>query len=180
MSNSGMDIQGTSDLGLANSSTARLEANDDDVLAKVETTRRLVVQTTRDFGHAVAAARAGGFSWEEICEHVPTFARAYGREAAEKLFELASAAGSGQTGRYLRWRCPECGGLVLDHGPYGGHPSDNEPGHREGCGRHASELSIYVAGLERDEPVGPGSAHDRPELPYRPSLHPLPGSIELG
>jgi hypothetical protein len=180
MSDSGMDIQRTRDLGLANPSTASLEANGDDVLAKVETTRRLVVQATRDFGHAVAAARAGGFGWEEICEHVPTVARAYGREATEKLFELASAAGSGQTGRYLRWRCSECVGLVLDHGPSGGHPADNEPGHREGCGRHASEVSTYVAGLEGDDLVAPGSAQDRPELPYPPSLHPLPGSIELG
>ncbi|HSH58791.1 MAG TPA: hypothetical protein VK988_03950 [Acidimicrobiales bacterium] len=179
MSDSGMDIQRTSDFGLANCSTGRLEANGDDVLAKVETTCRLVVQTTRDFGHAVAVARARGFSWEEISEHVPTFARAYGPEAAEKLFELASAAGSGQTGRYLRWCCPECEGLVLDHGPYGGHPADNEPGHREGCGRHASEVSTYVAGLERDDLVAPGSAQDRPELPY-PSLQPLPERIELG
>ena len=58
--------------------------------------------------------------------------------------------------------------------------NDNEPGHREGCGRHASEVSIYVAGLVDDDLVAPGSAQDRPELPYPPSLYPLPGSIELG
>ncbi len=134
-------------LGLACTRTAMLAGHDNDVLAKVEVERRLVVEATHNFKMAVAGARAAGFAWEQIAERVPGFTRAYGAQAAKTLFESVSAGGSRLGKRYVSWRCGDCEGLVLDQGPYSANPADSEPGHRERCGRLSRELDAYLAGL---------------------------------
>lgn len=111
-------------------------------LAKVEVERRLEAEAWRGFARAVADARAAGFSWEQIAD------RPNGAEAAEKLFESVSVLGSRLGERYVSWRCGDCDGLVLDRGPYGGHPADTESGHGEDCGRLGAEVSQHVAGVE--------------------------------
>ncbi len=58
-------------LGLACTRTAMLAGHDNDVLAKVEVERRLVVEATHNSKMAVAGARAAGFAWEQIAERVP-------------------------------------------------------------------------------------------------------------
>lgn len=132
-------------LGMASTRRDML-AGHDGVLAKVEVERHLVLLAGRSFSRAVCDARAEGFGWEQIAEHVPSFTAAYGAEAGEKLFESVSIQDS-RLERHFSWRCGDCGGLVLDAGPYGGHPADTEPGHRDGCGRLARDASAYVAGL---------------------------------
>ncbi len=134
-------------LGLDCTRTAMLAGHDDDVLAKVEIERRLVVQTTRSFKQAVAGARTTGFAWEQIVEHVPGLACAHEAEAAGKLFELVSTGGPRLGDRYVSWRCGDCEGLVLDQGPYSANPVDSERGHRESCRRLTRELDAYLAGL---------------------------------
>lgn len=42
---------------------------------------------------------------------------------------------------------------MLDQGPYGGHPADAEPDHRQGCGGLSREVAAYVAGLSAEEEV---------------------------
>lgn len=124
-------------------------------LAKVAAEWRLVGKAQRSFAQAVSAARAQGFSWEHIAEHVPGFARRYGPVAAEKLFEAVAVAGSQSSGPYVSWRCGDCDSLVLDRGPYGGHPVDSEQGHREDCGHLRGEVTAYLASLEDREPPDP-------------------------
>lgn len=124
-------------------------------LAKVEVERRLEAEAWRGFTRAVAEARAEGFSWEQIADG------RNGAEAAEKLFESVAVSGSRLGERYVSWRCGDCDGLVLDHGPYGGHPADSEPGHRADCGRLGAEVSQYLAGIEArdaDEELAAGLA----------------------
>ena len=130
-------------------------AGHDDALARVELERRLEFEARRGFGQAVAEARAEGFTWERIAARVPGLAR-HGAEAAEVLFELVAVPGAGANGDHLSWRCGDCDGMVLDRGPYGGHPTDAEPGHREECGRLAAEASRYVARLEADDQLAAG------------------------
>lgn len=134
-------------LGLVCTRTAMLAGHDNDVLAKVDVERRLMVEATRNFNQAVAGARAAGFAWEEIAESVPDFAHSHGVHAAEKLFELVSAGDSRLSERYVSWRCGDCEGLVLDQGPYSANPVNSEPGHRESCGRLTRDLDAYLAGL---------------------------------
>ena len=59
----------------------------DGVLDKVEVERFLVMETTKAFDRAVADARAGDFTWEQITQRVPGLARTYGPQAADRLFE---------------------------------------------------------------------------------------------
>lgn len=125
-------------------------------LAKVVVERHLVVLVGQGYTRAVSEARAEGFGWEQIAEHVPGFGTTYGAQAAEKFFESVSVVSS-RLENYFSWRCGDCDGLVLDRGPYGGHPADTQPGHREACRRLESEVSVYLGqrdGLDvTDEPA---------------------------
>lgn len=133
-------------------------AGHDDALARVEVERRLELGAWRDFAQAVVEARAEGHTWEQIVNHVPGLGPAHGAEAAEKLFELVSVPGSRFGEDHVTWRCGDCDGLVLDRGPDAGHPVDAEPGHRDDCGRLASEISRYVAGLDAEDQLAAGIA----------------------
>ena len=134
-------------------------AGQDDALARVELERRMELEARRGFSQAVAEARAEGFTWEHIAGRVPWLAR-HGAEAAEMLFELVAVPGAGANVDHLSWRCGDCDGTVLDRGPYGGHPVDAEPGHRDTCGRLAAEASRYVAGLGADHQLAAGIARE--------------------
>ncbi|MCE3552834.1 hypothetical protein LWC33_15385 [Pseudonocardia sp. RS11V-5] len=39
------------------------------------------------------------------------------------------------------WRCESCGKRVRDHGPFDGHPANNETGHDRLCRRHAADIA---------------------------------------
>lgn len=132
-------------------------AGRDDAVARVELERRLELEARRGFGQAVADARAEGFTWEHIAGRVPGLAR-HGAEAAEMVFELVAVPGAGANVDHLSWRCGNCDGMVLDRGPYGGHPTDAEPGHGDACARLAAEASRYVAGLDADDQLAAGIA----------------------
>jgi hypothetical protein len=142
--------------------TAEMLTDDDEgPLAEVAIGRRLIIEATRTFNHYVARARSAGFTWQEIAERVPGYSRDYGGEAAEVLFtQVAGLPRPGFAEHYVSWRCGDCEGLVLDRGPYGGHPADAEPGHRDGCERLCRDVTVYVAGLEAHDDVEPGVERD--------------------
>jgi len=127
-----------------------------DALAAVEVERSLEAEARRGFRQAVAEARAEGLSWEQIAEHAG-FSR-HGVGAGEKLFEALAVPGGRLGDNHLSWRCGDCEGLVLDHGPYGEHPSDAEPGHHQDCARLLGEIGRYVAGRDRDDELAAGIA----------------------
>jgi hypothetical protein len=139
--------------GLERTSVEMLAYGDNGILAEAAIGRRLVVEATRSFNRSVARARAEGFTWEQIAEHVPGYVRAYGDEAGEALYDEVAVVSAGLQERYVSWRCGDCEALVLDQGPYAGHPADVEPGHRQGCVRHSREVAAYVAGLSAEEEV---------------------------
>jgi hypothetical protein len=60
----------------------------------------------------------------------------------------------------VSWRYGDCEGLVLDRGPYGGHPIDAEPGHRTGCERLDRDITAYVTKLLAEHQVDAGVARD--------------------
>jgi hypothetical protein len=135
--------------------------DDEGQLAAVAIGRRLVIEATRTFNQYVARARAAGYTWEQIAERVPGYVRAHGGEAAEVLFtQVAGRPRPGFAERYVSWRCGDCEGLILDRGPYGGHPADAEPGHRDRCERLCRDIAVYVAGLEAYDEDEPGLAQD--------------------
>jgi hypothetical protein len=114
--------------GLERTSAEMLAYGDNGILAEVAIGRRLVVEATRSFNRSVARARAEGFTWEQIAEQVPGYVRAYGDEAGEALYDEVAVVSADLQERYVSWRCGDCQALVLDQGPYGGHPADVEPG----------------------------------------------------
>ena len=141
--------------------TAEMMGDDDQgQLAAVTIGRRLVIEATCTFNQYVARARAAGFTWEQIAERVPGYTRVHGAEAPEVLFDEVAVPRSGPGERYVSWRCGGCEGLVLDRGPYGGHPVDAEPGHRAGCERLGRDITAYVSGLLADQEVDAGVARD--------------------
>lgn len=94
------------------------------------------------------------------------------------LFKLVAVPGAGASVDHLSWRCGDCDGMVLDRGPYGGHPADAEPGHGDACGRLAAEVSQYVAGLYADDQLATGVA--APVIDHARELQAWDRPIELG
>ena len=137
-------------------------------LEEVSVARRIDQEAQAAFVFEVKAARGAGHSWERIAEHAPGFGPVPGDDGAQRLFESLTSA-SGRRSASVSWRCASCEGVVVDRGPYGGHPSDAEQGHREDCGRHHRDVERYVAALldmpasaaagvepGAPRPVGPG------------------------
>lgn len=113
------------------------------VLDEVTVARHVDLEAHAAFAYQVRTARGGGHSWDRIAEHVPGFPAAFGQHGGERLFELlAEPSSSGHPTMY--WRCEDCKGLVVDHGPYGGHPADVEQGHADGCERFQNAVDRYI------------------------------------
>jgi len=124
-------------------------------LEEVSVAGRIAQEAQAAFVFEVKAARSAGHSWERIAEHAPGFGPAAGDDGAQRLFEsLASASGGGRA--CVSLRCGSCDGVVVDRGPYGGHPSDAEQGHRQECARHRRDVERYVASLS-DVPASPST-----------------------
>lgn len=120
-------------------------------LDEVSVARQIAQEAQAAFAYEVKAARGAGHAWERIAEHAPGFGPVPGDYGAQRLFESLTSA-SGGSSASVSWRCASCDGVVVDRGPYGGHPSDAEHGHLEECGRHRRDAERYVAGL-RDVPA---------------------------
>jgi hypothetical protein len=88
-------------------------------------------------------------TWVQVGEALNLRPLAGERDAwiAELAFDYASDAERGRPFETLTfpWRCPVCGGLIMDRGPSGGHPEDDEPGHRAGCTRLAALVAEHDA-----------------------------------
>lgn len=91
-------------------------------------------------------ARGEGVSWEDLAESLGVKADAdqYGKRAAEKAFELVAGYDErSYMSPTVNWDCSSCGAWIKDHGPYNGHPSDDEEGHAESCERQRRALVAF-------------------------------------
>lgn len=96
----------------------------------------------------IRTAREDGASWHEV-------GAALGLTADDEHETIALAAynyAAPADGHYARtygqsftWRCPSCGGLVRDRGPYDGNPANTEERHGAGCARLAADVAAYDA-----------------------------------
>lgn len=110
----------------------------------------------------VRRAREAGMSWAELAPAVDA-------ADGEAAYEWAVGPDSSRwDARSFVWRCPSCGALVTDWGPYNGHPDDNEHGHARDCARHVAEVAVWLAGQvaddyweDADAPDGSGDDTDR-------------------
>lgn len=106
----------------------------------------------------IRGLRAEGTSWSEAADllHIP-WSDDYSR--VERAYELVLGPEPEDRNRFayarnVYWRCGGPGGCdayITDHGPYNGHPDDNETGHAEGCRRHAAEGVAYLREQELRE-----------------------------
>lgn len=94
----------------------------------------------------VRQARQDGITWQAIGQALDLDQG----DNPKAGYELAAAAFETVTGEpdifrqpTLGWRCPSCTKTVTDHGPYEGHPSDNERGHADDCQRLAADIAAH-------------------------------------
>jgi len=97
----------------------------------------------------VQRGREAGMTWAQVGEALglAEIAAARGSGLGWAAFEYASDAAAYLPGtfRSFGWTCPDCGELVSDHGPGGGNPAEDEPGHAEGCQRLAAAVAEWLA-----------------------------------
>ena len=102
----------------------------------------------------IRGARTAGLTWRQVGEalDLASAAEESGISLAEAAFDYAVDAE--HAGRFetltFSWACPACGGFVTEREPCGGHPEDNEPGHKDGCTRLAALVAEYDARWEND------------------------------
>ena len=97
----------------------------------------------------IRRGREAGMTWRQVGEALglEEIARARGSGLDEAAFECAadrSAFRTSQLGSF-QWRCPDCGEVVSDRGPSGGHPAGDEPGHAAGCQRLAGLVDEWLS-----------------------------------
>jgi hypothetical protein len=103
-------------------------------------------------GDYVRSARGAGASWRELAAPlgVPTDDEDIDPGAA--VFELIAGPPPQRFDRVtMYWRCTTCDKLVIDSGPYDGHPDDCETGHDADCARHRAEIRAHMQAMEADE-----------------------------
>jgi hypothetical protein len=87
----------------------------------------------------VRRAREAGVSWADLAPVLDA-------EDGQAAFEWATGGAEDSWRRAaVTYRCPSCGGLVSDYGPYENHPDDNESGHAPDCARHLAALVTWFA-----------------------------------
>ncbi len=88
-------------------------------------------------------ARGEGRSWAQIAEVLDLDTEAHDDLAAAAFLWVAPSPSQPFDRIYTSWECSSCGSRVVDRGPFGGHPDDNEEGHADGCARLAAEVAEY-------------------------------------
>jgi hypothetical protein len=123
-------------------------------LAGVQAADWVVKRAGREIYEHVRRAREAGHSWEQIGQALD-MRPVDGRCVAEAAYERVAGrpADWSLSGPSFTWRCPACGRVISDRGPYESHPDDNQPGHAKDCPRLATELARWRASWD-DTPDG--------------------------
>jgi hypothetical protein len=96
----------------------------------------------------IRTAREGGATWHEIGAALGLAAGDDHESIAAAAYDYAAPADGHYArtyGQSFNWRCPSCGGLVRDRGPYDGNPANTEERHGAGCARLAADVAAYDA-----------------------------------
>jgi hypothetical protein len=97
-------------------------------------------------------AREDGLSWEQIGEALLAAPAPGEPSRAVAAFDRLAWSYDQWQAPTFTWTCPSCLRQVLDHGPEaGGHPSETEEGHADGCARLAAAIDAWNAQWEDDE-----------------------------
>jgi hypothetical protein len=122
-------------------------------LAAVRAARTIRAEALQLLGVHIDRARGAGHTWAELAG-----ALGLTRDAEEAGIPDGEAAFCwATTGRIdgdrpnpiwgyeprRSWRCASCEERVSDHGPFAGHPDEEETGHAAGCARHAADLDAW-------------------------------------
>jgi hypothetical protein len=89
-------------------------------------------------------ARGEGVSWRDLAKVLDIEIDPEYDDSAETAFKTIAHKPSQPFDRvWTSWTCASCGESITDYGPYEGHPSDDEKGHRADCRRHNAEIAAY-------------------------------------
>lgn len=108
---------------------------------------RMLEAAARHFERGyVQHAREMGLTWEQI-GHALELKGDHGHRRGVAAFEYVVDAENVRpfAEPSFHWACHACGQSITDHGPYEGHPADNESGHADGCSRLAAAVAEYKA-----------------------------------
>jgi hypothetical protein len=89
-------------------------------------------------------ARGQGATWLDVANAAGILTPGSDAERAEQAFTF-TVGDPGAWDASVTWRCHACQAVVIDHGPYNGHPDDCETGHTPHCPRHLADLAAYHA-----------------------------------
>jgi hypothetical protein len=116
-------------------------------LAGIRLARARAAAARRVTGDYIRHARQAGHSWHAI-------GQALGLDDQGDLSDAAVDYAIGPVDSWSRldasftWTCLDCDGHIADRGPSGGHPEDEEPGHKPGCERLARMTAEWEAERE--------------------------------
>ena len=116
-------------------------------LAGIRLARTRAAAAQRVVGDYIRHARQAGSTWYAI-------GQALGLDGQGDLSDAAVDYAIGPVDAWSRldasfsWTCLECSGHIADRGPSGGHPDDDEPGHKPGCARLARMAAEWEAERE--------------------------------
>jgi hypothetical protein len=97
-----------------------------------------------------AMAREDGATWTQIAIAAAIRDDLPARERAYEAWAWA-AGDSHDHDASVSWRCGTCHQLVIDRGPYGGHPAESERGHHLECARQRAAILAYEQELDDDD-----------------------------
>ena len=118
--------------------------------AGLRAAHRLELAARQQIRDSIRFGREDGLSWHEIGALLEVGADAADRGVlvAEAAFSIATGPGR-HTWAFepvtFRWTCRACGNTISDHGPGGGSPDDDEPGHAGNCPRLIATWAAWDA-----------------------------------
>jgi hypothetical protein len=123
-------------------------------LTELRAADELLNRVSQEVQRHARRAREAGHPWDEIGKALD-IKPGDGRSVDEAAYKRIVGPPTSWTLRdpSFVWRCPACGRVISDRGPYESHPDDNRPGHAKDCSRLATELVRWRASWD-DTPDG--------------------------
>lgn len=115
-----------------------------DYPAGIAAARRVAARARRLVYDYAREARGAGTPWSELAGPLGIVADV-GDPAEAAFREVAGEPPAPYDQRSVGWHCTSCGQRMIDHGPYNGHPADDESGHAASCSRHLAEIAAFRA-----------------------------------
>lgn len=123
-----------------------------DYLAAMGAVRSVIDAAERLARDYATRARGAGQSWDEVAAELQAVTDEDDDPGVAAYRWVAPNPPQPYDRITISWVCASCSARVTDHGPFSGHPDDDEEGHLASCTRHQNEVADYHrrTGWERE------------------------------